>query len=157
MKYPLPIAEPVADGMVMTWAPFGEHLGFMVLGFNGDEICGGMTWQDWQVGNPQNNSIHGGVMTALLDQTFGAAVFRKIKLEVAIATIELRIDYMRPTLPHHNIYCRAVCYRTTRQIAFTRGDIFQDDPSKPIAHGVGTFMLHASNSRPPLREIMMEP
>jgi uncharacterized protein (TIGR00369 family) len=104
MKYPLPIDEPVADGMVMTWAPFGEHLGFMVFGFNGDEICGGMKWQDWQVGNPQNKSVHGGVITALLDQSFGAAVFRKIKLEIALATIELRIDYMRPTLPHHDIY-----------------------------------------------------
>lgn len=151
MKYPLPIEEPIVEGMKMTWAPFGEYLGLETIGFNGAEICTAMKWQDWMVGNPQNQSVHGGVITAFMDQTFGAAVFRKTDIEAAVATIELRIDYMRPATPEQDIFCRGLCYRATRQVAFVRGDIFQDDPANPIAHGVGTFMLYASDSTPPMR------
>jgi len=149
MTFPLNIEEPL-DGLTdMGWTPFGRHIGLQVYGFSGDEIYTGLAWRDDLIGNPQNMSVHGGVITALIDQSFGAAVIRKLQEHLAIATIELRLDYMRPAKPHQDIFCRAICYHTTRQIAFLRGSVFQDDPNKPIASGVATFMINANRAVPP--------
>ncbi|MNE82172.1 hypothetical protein D3C80_1788730 [compost metagenome] len=47
---------------------------------------------------------------------------------------------MRPAEPDKDVYGFAECYRVTREVLFTRGFAYQDDPQKPIAHVVGTFM-----------------
>ncbi len=145
LVYPLPMAQPLPKTIYMDWAPFGGALGMHLFGFNGDQLCIGLPWTPTLIGNPAQGSVHGGVITAMIDQAFGASVFKKIRRREAIATVELRIDYMRPAQPHKDIFCRAECYRVTRQIAFTRGDIFQDDPDRPLAHSVGTFMRNSSD------------
>jgi len=142
--FPLSIEQPLPEALFMDWAPFGGALGLHLFGFNGDQVCVGLPWEPHLIGNPAQDSVHGGVITAMIDQAFGASVFKKIRRREAIATIELRIDYMRPAQPHKDIFCRAECYRVTRQVAFTRGDIFQDDPDRPLAHSVGTFMRNSS-------------
>ena len=159
MAFPFDIKDPLDDAVDMGWTPFGRHIGLKVYGFSDDEIYTGLAWREELIGNPQNMSVHGGVITALIDQSFGAAVIRKLQEHIAIATIELRLDYMRPAKPYQDIYCRATCYHTTRQIAFLRGSVFQDDPEKPIASGVATFMINANRSAPSIdanREALMK-
>ena len=48
------------------------------------------------VGNPETGVLHGGAITALLDGASGAAVFAALVDIVPIATLDLRIDYLRP-------------------------------------------------------------
>jgi acyl-coenzyme A thioesterase PaaI-like protein len=60
---------------------------------------------------------------------------------VPIATLDLRIDYLRPAEAGRAVRCRASCYKQTRNVAFTRAVAFHDDPGDPIAHSVGTFMI----------------
>ncbi|PZU12142.1 MAG: phenylacetic acid degradation protein [Sphingobium sp.] len=57
------------------------------------------------------------------------------------ATLDLRVDYMRPALPRQAVFGRAECYRLTRSIAFVRGIAHQGDVADPVAHVVGTFMF----------------
>ncbi len=135
-------------GDPMNSPPFGREIGFTLFGFNGLEVCTGLAWDKSLIGNNQNQSVHGGVITTLMDQTFGAAIFRKMNTGKAVATVELRIDYMRPATPNLDIFCRAHCYRMTRRIAFIRGEVFQDDPDKPIAYGTGSFMINANDTAP---------
>jgi uncharacterized protein (TIGR00369 family) len=148
MQFPQPIKELATLGDPMNSPPFGREIGFTLFGFNDLEVCTGLAWDESLVGNNQNQSVHGGVITTLMDQTFGAAVFRKLNTGKAVATVELRIDYMRPATPKLDIFCRAHCYRMTRRIAFVRGEVFQDDPEKPIAHGAGSFMINANDTVP---------
>ena len=95
------------------------------------------------VGDPDTGVVHGGVITALLDSASGHAVRDEHAGgdEISIATLDLRIDYMRPAEPGKTIYARADCYKTTRNVAFVRAGAFHDDPDDPIATSVGTFML----------------
>jgi acyl-coenzyme A thioesterase PaaI-like protein len=58
-----------------------------------------------------------------------------------IATLDLRIDYMKPATPGRDLLARAECYKVTRNVAFVRGVAYHDDPSDPIATTVATFML----------------
>ncbi len=93
------------------------------------------------VGNPETGVIHGGALTTLMDAASGAAVFLAIKARSAIATLDLRIDYLRPATPGKAINARAHCFKTTHNVAFTRTMAFHDDPEDPIAAASGTFML----------------
>src|SRR3982750_4050786 len=59
---------------------------------------------------------------------------------VAHATLDLRVDYLRPATPGKTVIGRGECYRLTRSIAFVRGQAHDGDPGDPLAHVAGTFM-----------------
>jgi uncharacterized protein (TIGR00369 family) len=92
------------------------------------------------VGNPETGVIHGGAITTLMDTTCGISIVCVLPEFEICPTLDLRIDYMHPAEPGKDVYGFAECYRVTPNIIFTRGYAFQDDPSQPIAHVVGTFM-----------------
>jgi len=96
------------------------------------------------VGDPDTGVIHGGVITALLDNASGMAV-RSEPNEVdegrSMATLDLRIDYMRPAQPRQDLLAEAQCYRMTSNVAFVRAIAYHDDRNDPIASSVATFML----------------
>jgi uncharacterized protein (TIGR00369 family) len=96
------------------------------------------------VGNPDTGVLHGGGITALLDAASGACVFLKIMKPVPVATLDLRIDYLRPAEPPRDVLARAECYHITRNVAFVRAVAYHDDPANPIASSVGTFMLQTA-------------
>lgn len=104
------------------------------------------------VGDPDTGVIHGGAITALLDNAAGFAV-RVPGTEtepVAIATLDLRIDYMGPATPGREVIARATCFKRTRSITFVRGVAYHDSPDDPIATCTATFMTGTPNTTRPL-------
>lgn len=99
------------------------------------------------IGDPDTGVIHGGVITALLDQTAGmvARPADQPRGEAAIATLDLRIDYMGPATPHRDLWATGECYKRTRNIAFVRAQAFHDDPAEPVATCVAAFMMDTPN------------
>lgn len=93
------------------------------------------------VGDPTTGVLHGGVVTTLLDSTGGAAVFSALGVPTPIATLDLRIDYLRPSTPHEPLYARVECYKLTHHVAFARGIAYNRDPKDPVASVSATFML----------------
>jgi uncharacterized protein (TIGR00369 family) len=96
------------------------------------------------VGDPDTGVIHGGVITALLDNASGIAVRTEPDPsgeERSMATLDLRIDYMRPAQPRQDLLAEAHCYRMTSTVAFVRAIAYHDDRNDPIASSVATFML----------------
>ena len=96
------------------------------------------------VGDPDTGVIHGGVITALLDNASGIAVRAEPDAageERSMATLDLRIDYMRPALPREDLFAEAHCYRMTSNVAFVRAIAYHGDRNDPIASSVATFML----------------
>lgn len=94
------------------------------------------------VGDPDTGVVHGGVLTALLDNTCGVAVRPPDHTEhVGIATLDLRIDYMGPAKPHQDILAEAHCFKRTRHVAFVRATAYQSSPEEPIATCVASFMF----------------
>jgi uncharacterized protein (TIGR00369 family) len=98
------------------------------------------------VGNPDTGTLHGGAITALLDACSGAAVFASLSKFVPIATLDLRIDYLRPA-DNRDVIARAVCYKLTKNVAFTRAVAYHDSEDDPIASSVGTFMISTKGPR----------
>ena len=66
--------------------------------------------------------------------------------DAAIATLDLRIDYMRGARPGETLYAEAHCYKRTKNVAFVRGVAFETDRDDPIATSTAAFMLGTRNT-----------
>ena len=97
------------------------------------------------IGDVDRGVIHGGVITTLLDNACGIAVQMAMEETISIATLDLRIDYMKPATPGLALFAHAICVKATQNIAFVRGTAYHLNESDPIATCVGTFMLSANS------------
>src|SRR5688500_6092594 len=79
--------------------PHGRALGITIEDLGDDWARFVMPYDARFVGNPETGVLHGGVITALLDGCSGAAVFARLPQMQPIATLDLRIDYLRPAEP----------------------------------------------------------
>jgi len=98
------------------------------------------------VGDTATGVIHGGVVTAMLDETCGIAVQLALDGTSALATLDLRIDYQKPATPGLAIRAHAFCHRVTRSIAFVRATAYQEAEDDPVATATGCFMIGANRT-----------
>jgi uncharacterized protein (TIGR00369 family) len=127
--------------------PHNRALGIEAVEFAPGIAAARLPWRDDLVGNPDTGVLHGGAITALIDACCGASVFQKLRRPQPIATLDLRIDYLKPAVPRLDVIARAECYRVTRNVAFVRGIAYQDHEDRPIASAAGAFMLGTRRGR----------
>jgi uncharacterized protein (TIGR00369 family) len=134
-------------GFVLAGVPHAAALQLMVVEIKAGEAVCKVPYAEHLVGNPDTRVIHGGVITALLDNACGIAVGSKTRLIGQIATLDLRIDYMKAANPGEDIFAFAECYKVTKNIAFARGVAYHTDRSDPIATCAAAFMLGTKSQR----------
>ena len=127
--------------------PHNRALGVELLGLEEGEARGKLPWAEHLVGNPETGVIHGGVITSLLDAICGAAVFQALPEPLPIATLDLRIDYMKPATPRSEVLAVARVTKVTRNVAFVRATAYHEKEDDPIATATATFMLGTPTSR----------
>ncbi len=120
-------------------------------GLNIDRVERGEAWcslpyQSVFVGDTETGVIHGGVVTAMLDESCGMAVQLALDGTRAIATLDLRIDYQKPAKPGIDIKAHAICYHVTRSIAFVRATAYQESEDDPVATAAACFMVGANRT-----------
>lgn len=142
----LPVAAPEFFQQFAQWGlalPHCRTLGLQLAAAEKGRATLCLPFKPELVGNPHSRVLHGGVVTTLADTAGAVSIYTLLSAPEAVATLDLRLDYLRPGAPDLPLYCQSECYRLTSQIAFTRSSIYQTDPDQPIAHAVATYMRTA--------------
>jgi len=126
----------------------------LALGVDIGEGWGGLMRAPFRadlVGDPALGGLADGVIYTLLDQACGAAIGVAVKARAemqgrelamgAMATLDFRIDYVRPARAGADVTARAECLRIEGEVAFVRGAAFETDPDDPIAIVQAAFMI----------------
>jgi uncharacterized protein (TIGR00369 family) len=93
-----------------------------------------------EFGNPQG-TVHGGVLSTLLDSAMTCAVHAALPVGAACTTLELKVNFVRPVpLRGGLLTCAGTVVHQGRKVATTEGRIV-DANGKLIAHGTSTCMI----------------
>ncbi|WP_137899054.1 PaaI family thioesterase [Sphingomonas sp. 2SG] len=128
---------------------FGGHAGALGIVYHGRgdgwvELA--LPYTDALVGDSDSGVLASGPIIALMDMATSIAVWVERDKFAPQATLDLRVDYLRPAVPGRTVIGRGECLRLTRSIAFVRGIAYDDTPDDPLAHVAGTFMLMDVNA-----------
>lgn len=93
------------------------------------------------VGDVERGVLASAPIVSMMDMATSLAVWQRLGSFRQVATLDLRVDYLRPAAPHRTVIGRGECVRLTRSIAFVRGTAHDGDPDDLVATVAGTFML----------------
>jgi uncharacterized protein (TIGR00369 family) len=132
--------------------PFNKILGFEVETLSVSKVVVGFAMRADLIGNYFLETLHGGVISAVLDATGGLSVsvslLEKLQGEpeeeiekrmARIGTIDLRVDYLRPGRGKTFRAVSAIM-RTGRKVAVTRMELHNDE-GVLVAVGTGTYIV----------------
>jgi uncharacterized protein (TIGR00369 family) len=136
----MPDIEAIARKFIEA-LPHSQSLGMRLVGIDQGAATIHMPYDARLIGDPATGVIHGGAVSALMDTACGAAVMSHPAAGISTATLDLRIDYMRPATPGQTIRTRAECHHVTRSVAFVRAVATDDDEARPVATATGAFTV----------------
>jgi uncharacterized protein (TIGR00369 family) len=142
---PLPF-DQLAKAIEARRSDYGHISGLRLDRAARGEAWASLPYRPVFVGDIATGVLHGGVVTAMLDESCGMAVQLALDGTRAIATLDLRIDYQKPATPGLDIKAHSLCYRVTRSIAFVRATAFQESEDDPVATATACFMIDANRT-----------
>lgn len=137
-----------------TWAdafiagiPYAAASGMRVTELGKGTVSLFQPARDTWTGDSELQMIHTGCLSVLADTACGLAVGAAMDTPEPIATLDLRMDYLRPAMAMTDLVCKAECHRLSRSIGFVRGQVFQVGQDEPVATVNATFMRATANTR----------
>ena len=100
-----------------------------------------LPYREELVGMPDSGVLASGPIVSLMDMATSLSIWIKLGRFRHQATLDLRVDYLRPARPGQTIVGRGECCGITRSIGFVRGLAHDGDVADPVAHVSGTFMF----------------
>jgi len=132
--------------------PFNKVLGLRIISLKPDLVKVAFDMTDSLIGNYVQGSLHGGVISSVLDAAGGltatAGMIQKkvshTKEEIAqniakVGTIDLRVDYLRPG-KGSAFTSSASIMRIGKKVAVTRMEL-HNNHGRLIAVGTGTYLI----------------
>lgn len=111
---------------------------------HGDDWCElKLPYSQKLVGDVATGILASGPIITVMDMVASISVWLKTGKFQPQATLDLRVDYLRPATPGNALIGHGECYAITRSIAFIRGYAHDGDPDRPVAHVAGTYMFTA--------------
>ena len=134
------ILPQLAGGAAHTQA-----LGFRLESVEGQIVRLRTPWREDLVGDPDTGVLAGGLVTTMLDHVGGLATWVALGGFQNIATLDLRVDYMRAARPKTDLIAEADGFKVTRNIAFVRAWAFEagseDGPHDPVAAAQSAYVI----------------
>jgi len=149
-RYALAALFGAARDELVQHTPHCKAIGLRVVEMGPGHAVIALPHRPELIGDPGRGVVFGGVITTMLDHASGIAVFCNLEELKTIATLDLRIDYLRAAEPGHELYAEARCYKMTKNVAFVRGSAWDRDHDDPFATHLATFMLGSTVTTHPL-------
>lgn len=134
-------AEPERCRKAFENLPHCKALDMKVIHLKQGKGAMSIPYREDLIGDTRTGVVHGGVITALLDSLGGLVVMASVPEGTPVATLDLRIDYLRPATPGMIIRASAECHTVTSNVAFVHGVAYHETATDPIAHCTGAFMI----------------
>lgn len=138
--------DVIAAGMV-RYTPYAQALGMQYVSSSPNRGTILLPWRADIVGIDGTDIIAAGALTALIDHACGLAIMAGLGMAAAPATLDLRIDHMRPAAPRASVTCAAHVYKATRSIAFVRAEAWDVSPDDPVATAQAAFSLNRRDAK----------
>lgn len=127
--------------------PYARESGMVADDLGHAKATVSMPARDAWTGDAARQQLHPGCLTVLADTACGLAVGAAMNPIEPFATLDLRMDYLRPARAGLGLICVAHCHRLSRSVAFVRGELFQPGVDDAVATVNATFMLGTANQR----------
>lgn len=152
----------------MTWAQFRARAGSLFEGETGimgelgvvieqmspESLLIRLPFHPDVIGDVERNVVHSGVLMIMLDTVCGFSTMQKMPEPAPIATLDLRVDYLRAVPANEDVFVTANCYKLGHNVGFSKGIAYTSDPEDPAAVANGTFMLGTAGDPPPMAAAM---
>ena len=142
----------VINEMFNEKIPFNKVLGLEVASLSYQRVKVQFLMGDELIGNYIRGTLHGGVISSVIDVTGGLAAFMGIQQKIAdqdldsklerfsrLGTIDLRVDYLRPGIGERFI-STGYALRTGNKVAVTRIEL-KNNLDDLIAVGTGSYIV----------------
>jgi acyl-coenzyme A thioesterase PaaI-like protein len=129
----------VRGARALELVPYARFLGVVLAETAGGPICL-LPFRDDLVGNAALPALHGGVVGAFLELTALVGLIEQTDSERVPRPINFSVNFLRSVGPRET-RARAEIVKHGRRIANVRVIAWQDDPAKPVAAGVGNFLV----------------
>ena len=140
-----PKFDPVTATPFLTSRGHPGWLGMRYADHGEDWVELELPWREDLLGEEGQQVLASGPILSLMDMASGIAIWKAADRFEPIATLDLRVDYVRPARPGAAVFGRSQCYRITRSAAFVRGLAHDGDADDPVAHIQGVFMKITAN------------
>jgi uncharacterized protein (TIGR00369 family) len=132
--------------------PFNKVLGLEIATISYQRVKVHFSMGDELIGNYIRGTLHGGVISSVIDVTGGLAAFMGIQQKITdqdldskierfsrLGTIDLRVDYLRPGIGERFI-STGYALRTGNKVAVTRIEL-KNNLDELIAVGTGSYIV----------------
>lgn len=119
------------------------HGGFLNMEYEGhgeDWVELSIDWRADLVADLETGVLASAAVISLLDNATSMSIWTKLGEFRPQVTMDLRLDYLRPSPAGARVYGRGICYHLTQSIGFVRGFAHNGDIDNPMAHASGTFI-----------------
>jgi uncharacterized protein (TIGR00369 family) len=119
------------------------HGGFLGMAYSShgeDWVEMALDWREELVGDPDTGVLASAVVISLIDSATSLSIWTKLGEFRPQVTMDLRLDYLRPSPKGARVYGRGICYHLTHSIGFVRGIAHNGNIDEPLAHASGTFI-----------------
>lgn len=127
--------------------PHNQALGAEIVDFGEGWAEARLPFREEFLGDPEAGLWQTSVGISLIDATCGLSVFLRLPEYTSIATLDLRMEYLRPATSDKPLFARAECHHLTRSVAFVHGRLHQGDSGRSTALCTATFMRNDGGSK----------
>lgn len=122
--------------------PFNKFLGMKLIDINENFAKAKLPFRKEFIGDPRANRLHGGISATFMDVIGGIAAMTVLEsVDDKIATVDMRVDYLRPGKAE-DIFAESKIIRKGSRLVVTEMKLFHESAQKKlIATAKGVYSI----------------